>query len=146
MLHLLGELKTLWGIGVALLGSTGLIVLLVVVFLGGNLRVAGIAVLVSGLMLSGTFATGFLKGRAQCEHAVELAAAQARVAQLEQEKAALAAIVAKQNEIEDRNQKEMADSAETIANLERIIQMRPSDHNCPRAATADELRGIKALK
>lgn len=139
---LLGSL----GIGATLAGSGGLLALFGALFAGMFLRKALWFGGISAVAIMVVWGSGYVKGGRDCNKNWELAQAEATIKDKQRQIDALNSTLARQNDIENEYAKYRDEVQQQISALNRIISATsPAVRNCPRAATADELRGIKAL-
>lgn len=134
------------GIGLTLGGTGGILATVAALFAGMFFKRALFFGGIGGLAMLLAFTGGYSKGNKDCNKNYELALANARIVELQRQQEALNSTLKRQNEIEQQYIKDRDEDEQRIAELNRIIATTtPVQRNCPRAATADELRAIKRI-
>jgi hypothetical protein len=115
-------------------------------FLSALMGLRTLIAIMGGLGIVAAFLYGQHKGDANCKAAYELALAKEEIEDLKRQRQALESTIERQNEIEARHEKEQSDDDQTISELKELIAANTAaGRDCPVAATADELRGIRAI-
>lgn len=135
----LGTTLGLGGVGAAIAGVG------VLALVGRDLRAILIAAGVGALAFVSAYGIGYLKCKTNDRAAYELSQAKANIAALEHQRDALQSTIERQNQLDADRAKEKAEDDTRISQLENIITAHSGNDACPRAATADELRGIQAI-